>query len=634
MRKIDLTQKNADVLKEYQKERKNGCYDEILEEYKDPATKYCFNILNERIISSYSIKLQAFRHIQDLRRIKEDDSFNYIYDLKEAMKLFKFTKMLVDPSNNKPMNLLDWQLNILFQANCWKDDKTHERRYNRAIISMARTNGKSMLATVQLLYDYIFNCMGLTNQELLLALPSASQVEKVWLYLISYFKALEVHNWFSDWETENVVEAQSEKVISRVTNNRILKRPFLSRRFDGNHFSTCVLDEVADSENQAVISESIGKITSGMVQAENPMIFTISTAYPNSNCDFYHRQKSMFTVIEKDYERISEDVLCIIYQQDNQDEVLDDSTWIKSNPLLELDSLRDRMIKQMHAELEDMRSKGKEYEFLNKNMNIWLNQSVNSYLDLAAIEKCVVPKPPIDIRGRKVYIGIDLSNFSDDTSIAFIYPYTDENGHNKYYVDEHSWIPTARADGRIDVKEKQDNIPYRQLENKGFCTITTNRFGYINYDQVFEWLMMYIEDNELDVDSITYDKWRSDKFIQKLEGNTSFKLIPLQQTVFYLNDTTKDFQKDVTEGKITFQDDGIIKTALSNAILYAKDGLVKIDKNAATKKIDCADAIIDAYYRARLYFDDIEIVEKASRHPLENMTNAQINKIFDEDYTF
>lgn len=634
MRQIDLTKKGADVLAEYQKERNDGCYDEVLKEYKDPATRYCFDILNQKIVSAYTIKLQAFRHVQDLRRIKEDDSFNYYYDLSEAKKMYMFTTKLVDPSNNQPMHLLDWQLNILFQANCWKDDKTHERRYNRAIVSMARTNGKSMLATVQLLYDYIFNCMGLTNQELLLALPSASQVEKVWLYLISYFKALEVHDWFVDWETEGAVEAQSEKVISRATNNRILKRPFLSRRFDGNHFSTCVLDEVADSENQAVISESIGKITSGMVQVHNPMIFTISTAYPNSNCDFYKQQKAMFRNMEKDYERISEDVLCIIYQQDDQDEVLDDSTWIKSNPLLELDSLRDRMIKQMHSELEDMRAKGKEYEFLNKNMNIWLNQSVDNYLDLKDIENAVIDQKPIDIHGRKVFIGIDLSNFSDDTSIAFIYPYKDDNGNKRFYIDQHSWIPTARADGRIEVKEKQDGIPYRQLENKGFCTVTRNRFGYINYDQVFDWLMNFIDDNELDVDSITYDKWRSDKFVKLLESNTPFRLIPLQQTTLYLNDTTKDFQRDIAEGKIKYLDDEIIKAALSNAVLYQKEGLVKIDKNLATKKIDCADAIIDAYYRARLYFDDIEDDEKPSKHPFANMTNAQINKVFDENYTF
>ncbi|WP_290033882.1 terminase TerL endonuclease subunit [Ligilactobacillus cholophilus] len=634
MRKIDLSQKDADLLTEYYTELDNGCYDSIIEEYRDPATRYCFRVLNEEVLTCNSIKLQAFRHIQDLRRITEDDNFNYYYDLGETKKLYKFTTMLVDPSNSKPMQLMDWQLNILFQANCWKDNNTNERRYTRAIVSMARTNGKSMLATVQLLYDYIFNCAGLTNQELLLALPSASQVEKVWLYLISYFKALEIHDWFTGWEETDAVEAQSEKVIARNTNNRILKRPFLSRRFDGNHFSTCVLDEVADSENQAVISESIGKITSGMVQAKNPMVFTISTAYPSSNCDFYKQQKAMFRNMEQDYKRISEDVLCIVYQQDNQEEVLNDELWIKSNPLLELDSLRPRMLKQMHADLEDMRVKGKEYEFINKNMNLWLNQNVDTYLDLKTIESGVIPDRPIDIQGKKVYIGCDLSNFNDDTSIAFIYPYVDSLGNNKFYIEEHSWIPTARAQRRIDLKEQQDNIPYRHLEEKGFCTIATNRFGYINYDEVFEWLINYINDNDLDVDSITYDKWRSDKFIKLLESNTSFRLIPLQQTVVGLNDATKDFQQCITEGNIKFLDDDIIKVALSNAILYRREGLIKIDKNKETEKIDCADAIIDAFYRARLHFDDIEDIEKQSKHPFENMTNKQIKDIFNKDYTF
>ena len=79
MRKIDLTK--HDVIEQYKVELHRGKYNEIFEEYKDPATKYCRDVLDKKIITCNTIKLMAFRHLQDLRRITEDDKFEYYYDL-------------------------------------------------------------------------------------------------------------------------------------------------------------------------------------------------------------------------------------------------------------------------------------------------------------------------------------------------------------------------------------------------------------------------------------------------------------------------------------------------------------------------------------------------------------------------
>ena len=603
-----------------------------MNKYKDPATTYCFRVLNNEVLTCKSIKLQAFRHLQDLRR-SEHKNFPYYYSLDEAKKIVNFSRLLVDPSTNEHMNLLDWQFNVLLQANAWLNKETKERRYNRVICSMARTNRKSMLATVQILYDYLFRCMSLTNQENLLALPNQTQVDKVWNYIISYLKALENYSFFKKYFKENQIDALSELVIARKSLNRILKRPFLSKRFDSLHIKTAVLDEVADSDNQSVISESIGKITSGMVQVKDPLIFMISTAYPNSDCDFYKQEKDMINAMERDYERKRDNVLCIVYQQESEEEVDDISTWIKSNPLLELDSLRDRMIKQMEDELADKRANNKEYEFINKNMNKWLNRSINNFLDLDDIENSIVSEPPININERDCFIGMDLSNFSDDTSLSFIFPYQDSKGKQKWFIKEHSFIPTARAKCRIDLKEVQDNINYRGMAKLGYCSITTNEQGYINYDEVFDYLMQFIQEHNLNVKALAYDAWRSDELIMRLEQNTKLNLVPLQQTVKFLNDPTKDFQQKMSAGAITYENDEILTAALKNAILLEKDGFVKVDKNRATRKIDVCDSIIDAFYRARLYFDDISFNDN-KKSVFGSMSQKEINDYFTHNFSF
>lgn len=633
MRDIDLTKTN--VIDQYRTERDNGCYQDIFDKYNgDPAFDYCVKVLEEEILTGEDIKLMAFRHLQDLRRIDEEPSFPYYYDLKMAKGIIRFSGLLNDISTGDPLKLMDWQQSLMCMIVGWRQKKDSAKRFHKVLFSVARTNGKTALCAILILFEYLTESINKTGQEILLVAPTNDQAMKGYSYLQLQTNRLREYDAFDELFKEYQIEVQARQIISKISQNKVLEKSFESGKFDSMHPSLVIGDEVADDTKSALIQDGIGKMTSGQGQTDAQIVL-ISTAYPDPN-SFYHAQESMVrNAMIKDYERKLDDILMVNYTQDNlEKESYEPETWIKSNPILALPKVGEKLFDNLKSERDTKEAEGRLFEFQNKNLNCWLNHHVDNYLELQDIEKSVLAERPIDIKGRKVYVGIDLSNFSDDTSIAFIYPYTDHRGNNKYYIEQHSWIPTARAQRRIDLKEKQDNIPYRAVEEKGFCTVTQNRFGYINYDEVFEWLMTYIDSNDLDVDSITYDKWRSDKFIKLLEGNTVFKLIPLQQTVAYLNDTTKDFQQDITEGKITFLDDDIIKTALSNAILYQKEGMVKIDKNAATKKIDCADAIIDAYYRARLHFDDIQEVEKKKAHPFDHMTNRQINAIFDENYTF
>ena len=66
--KIDLTQTH-DVIGTYHSLN----YEDIREEYQDPATKYAFDVLDEKYTTGYLMKLACFRHLQDLKRIGNED---------------------------------------------------------------------------------------------------------------------------------------------------------------------------------------------------------------------------------------------------------------------------------------------------------------------------------------------------------------------------------------------------------------------------------------------------------------------------------------------------------------------------------------------------------------------------------
>ena len=145
------------------------------------------------------------------------------------------------------------------------------------------------------------------------------------------------------------------------------------------------------------------------------------------------------------------------------------------------------MLDSMISERDTKRNDGSLSEFVNKNLNLWLTVKENRFLNVHDIHNAVCEKPPIDIHGKVCYVGIDLSKLSDDTAIAFVFPYQSKN-ETHYWIEEHSWIPLNHTAGQIETKEKQDGINYRSAEQQGYCDIARNRWGYHDDDAVVSWL--------------------------------------------------------------------------------------------------------------------------------------------------
>ena len=86
--------------------------------------------------------------------------------------------------------------------------------------------------------------------------------------------------------------------------------------------------------------------------------------------------------------------------------------------------------------------------FLTKVLNIWVSAVNNGYMDMKKWKACEVKEVPIELKGRPVYVGFDMSAKIDLTSVAFIVPYQiaeiDKSGRPivRYYLWTHSFIPS------------------------------------------------------------------------------------------------------------------------------------------------------------------------------------------------
>ena len=598
---IDLTQSH-DVLGAYHNIGFNG----VRKEFTDPATKYALDVMDEKVQAGYLMKLACFRHLRDLQRY-QGGNFNFYYDVNEVDKILKFAAIAPNVDTGEPTKLMPWQKFIFAMLFGWRDYDTNTKRFTRVVLSVARGQGKSYLMAIYMAYSFLIESMGLSNQDFLVTAENYDQTGKLYGYIANMLKSIiDQQPVFKKLaEEDDLVIHEHTGISMRKFNNNLRPLSFNAGKYDSYHFTTAVFDEVGNIKSR----EGTKKIVSGQVKVPNHQYIEISTSYPDPSVPFHEEQKMIQQVMEQDFSREADRTLGLIWAQDSLDETFKEETWIKSNPLLGLPSQHDILLDGLRDKRDADMLAGTVDDFQNKNLNLWLQEATNSYLKLSDIERAIIPS--FDIRGRDVYIGFDYSMFSDNTAIAFIYPYQDGDGRQKWHIEQHSFIPWEKA-GSIQAKEKQDGIDYRELAKKGYCTITSHPQGLINDDQVYSWLLNYVEENNLHVIFFGYDAWGATNAIKQMDINTNFPLEAIRQRTSELKDPTKFLQKIFVEGNCSRLDDKIMEKALINAEIYEDKIGIQVDKAKATLKIDVVDAIIDALYQGMYHFEDFGIANDRS----------------------
>ena len=614
---IDLTQSH-DVLGAYHNIGFNG----VRKKFTDPATKYALDVMDEKVQAGYLMKLACFRHLRDLQRY-QGGSFNFYYDVNEVDKILKFAAIAPNVDTGEPTKLMPWQKFIFAMLFGWRDYDTNTKRFTRVVLSVARGQGKSYLMAIYMAYSFLIESMGLSNQDFLVTAENYDQTGKLYGYIANMLKSIiDQQPVFKKLaEEDDLVIHEHTGISMRKFNNNLRPLSFNAGKYDSYHFTTAVFDEVGNIKSR----EGTKKIVSGQVKVPNHQYIEISTSYPDPSVPFHEEQKMIQQVMEQDFSREADRTLGLIWAQDSLDETFKEETWIKSNPLLGLPSQHDILLDGLRDKRDADMLAGTVDDFQNKNLNLWLQEATNSYLKLSDIERAIIPS--FDIRGRDVYIGFDYSMFSDNTAIAFVYPYQDRDGRQKWHIEQHSFIPWEKA-GSIQAKEKQDGIDYRELAKKGYCTITSHPQGLINDDQVYSWLLNYVEENNLHVIFFGYDAWGATNAIKQMDINTDFPLEAIRQRTSELKDPTKFLQKIFVEGNCSRLDDKIMEKALINAEIYEDKIGIQVDKAKATLKIDVVDAIIDALYQGMYHFEDFGIANDKSQQ-VDRMTAEQVKKWFE-----
>ena len=128
--------------------------------------------------------------------------------------------------------------------------------------------------------------------------------------------------------------------------------------------------------------------------------------YPNISTSPAYKERCQLIDSYEGKTPIDDRYFAAIYELDEDDDYMDKSCWIKSNPLF---AEFPTIMKKLESDFENaLKDPQKLQLFLTKNLNIWLAQdALVSYLDFEEWKKCQVEK--IDFEGKEVVVGIDLS---------------------------------------------------------------------------------------------------------------------------------------------------------------------------------------------------------------------------------
>ena len=235
-------------------------------------------------------------------------------------------------------------------------------------------------------------------------------------------------------------------------------------------------------------------------------------------------------------------------------------------------------------------------------MNMFVQQNEASYISEQDWQHGLIDQAP-NIDGKDVYIGADLSKSRDLTAISWLVPLED----GKFYVDSHAFVSRY---GGIVTKSKRDGIDYQAAAQHGECSVSSLESGLIDYDSVFDYVMKFVGEHNLNVKYLVFDPYKWADLVNRFE-EAGLPQLQLTQSYKNLSIPIGKFKEELVKGNILHTSNKMLAYNVSNAILkYNFNGQALLDKTKKQNKIDCLAALIDAWAAGYDYFNQQTINQK------------------------
>ena len=343
-------------------------------------------------------------------------------------------------------------------------------------------------------------------------------------------------------------------------------------------------DELHAQENM----DMYDNLKSAQVSREQPMMLNTSTAGKGASSVGMRVYKYAKQVLDND----NDDSLFVAIWEPNKNYDWENrKVWRMVNPNIGISVTMEQLETEFKKAKQSAHSKA---EFLSKHLNVFVN-GANNFFEQEQVEHVLVDDLG-DLDGEVCSLGLDLSKTTDLTCVSLNFPSFDINGRAILKVKQMYFIPNAD----IDFREKEDNVPYQDLAEKGFVTFCDGKM--INQDQVLEYIIECMD--IYDVQQLNYDPAMSQKLVEKCE-NLGLECIAVNQYPTVMNSMIDDTERIIYEKRLLTDNPLFIYCALNVVVVSNLNGMKAPSKRQSKKKIDGFVAFLVAHKETMMLMEDL-----------------------------
>lgn len=536
------------------------------------AYQYCLFALQEgnRKVPKY-VKKQC-----ELWKTIADDLDEEAYiDEKTYTKIIKILKLMVHPDLHVAMDvgLSNHAMLLITATFCTKlkNDKGLDIRYYITVLEeISRKNFKTFDSAV------IFILLMLTEPRFSRFFSVAPDLKLSKELQVAIKKIIKSSPLLCD-ELEPAFKTLRSEIRCLLTESEYTPLAYSEDKMDGKLANAFLADEAG-----AMDSYPVESMRSSQITLLNKLGIIISTQYPNDN-------NVMIDEIDKakktlDGLRENKRMFSLLFEPD--DDLLVNDQWqtndlviYQSNPVAVENEYIFEAIKDMREDAILYENKRENY--LCKHNNIkYKGLGVEGYVEVTKVRECKRAANDEWWRGRRVWLGLDLSMSDDNVCINMETYEGDDINSCDLYSKTWGFIPKDK----VEYKTKREGVDYKKLIREGCCFACGDEI--ISYLEIENFILSLESKYGVEIVQLGYDKWNAISTVQKLE-NAGIECVEIKQHSSILHSPTKLLKEKILSKKYHYDENLMLEINFQNARCTEDTNLNKyVNKKKSIGKVD------------------------------------------------
>ncbi len=533
----------------------------------DRITAWARSVVAGQVIAGPGVRDAAARHLRDL---EHGPARGLRWDLGAALEACAFFEEVLRLNGGQfegvPFRLLGWQAFVVGTLYGWRRQADDTRRFRVAYIETAKGSGKSPLAAGVGLHGLTAD--GEARAEVYAAATKRDQA------MILFRDAVAMFQQSPDLLKRLVPSGMNEKVwnLSYPRMGAFFRPISADQGQSGPRPHVALVDELHEHPSNHVIE----MLRAGFKSRRQPLLFCITNSGHDktSVCGQYHDY-----ALQVASGVVADDTFFgfVCNMDEGDDPFADEACWFKANPSLQEANLPG--IEYLRNEVTAARGLPSKQALVRRlNFCQW-TQADAPWLSPTVWMPAARGYTAEQLRGRRVYAGLDLSSTTDLTALSLaVEPLTPDE---PWKLLAYAWIPEQD----LAERERQDKVPYSQWVRDGHLLTTPG--PAISKLDVLKRLAALSE--QFEIVACAYDRWRIED-LKSLAADAGIELPPMVEFGQGYKDMApaiERFESLLIGGQMVHPGHPVLTWCAANAVIVEDDaGNRKLSKRRATGRID------------------------------------------------